>query len=242
MSDVTLASLYLNGSNQQNISLQYLELPIQRPYIELTTQNTILLDADLMSPRIINITVSLIGALDAEEQLRFTENPSRPSDLYISLVTLDNITIVSVFGSSPAQSFYAALRTIAYSNQAEEPSIGERIVKFTIYNRIGSTESFAFVEIILVNDLPIIFLNASRISQPVEVTYIQGALSILLAPSSIVSDFDSTIVQCVISIKIYNRDDEIIAVNNRSALVYGITVSQLSISEDPLLGKYIVLQ
>ncbi|KAI6660904.1 Lefftyrin [Oopsacas minuta] len=217
--------LFLNGSEQQNISIEFRETPVlPREAIPITTPDSIITDLDTIAPRINNITVSLIGAVDLTEQIIFSDVLSHPSTIVANRDSLTEITLVALATPTVAH-FLAILNDIRYSNDEQEPFPAQRIVEFRTSDDRFTSLSITTIDVIEVNDIPVLFLSSAMVTDTVLASYTQGALPVLFIFGASIVDIDSNIVNAVITIQTFDSGEEIISVSQREADDNGITFS-----------------
>ena len=209
--------LYLNGSAQQNISIDFSETPsIPRDAIPVITEASIITDADTTAPRLTNITVSLTGGVDLTEQIMFSDAASHPSTIKTNRASLTYISLEALASPTVAD-YLAILADIRYSNNEEEPTPGERVVVFRTSDERFTSISLTTINVIEVNDIPVLFLSSAQLSDPINASYTQGALPVLFIFGTNIIDLDSNIVRATVKIQIFDSGEEIISVSQREA-------------------------
>ena len=229
--------IYLNGSAQQNISIDFFETPsLPRDPIPITTDDSVITDADTTSPRLSNITVTLTGAVDPTEQILFSDATSHPNTISTNRHSLTYITLVAL-NSPSAEDYITIVKDIRYSNNEEEPTPGVRLVLFRTSDELFTSLSITSVNVIEVNDLPVLFLSSAQVEDPIEASYTQGALPVLFIFGANIIDIDSNIVRATIKIQIFDSGEEIISVSQREAESNNINFTTTTTTE--ATGMYI---
>ena len=209
--------LYLNGSAQQNISIDFFETPsVPRDSIPVTTAASLITDTDTTAPRLSNVTVSLTGDVDLTEEIIFSDVASHPNTISTNRQSLSYITLVAL-ASPTVGDYLAILNDIRYSNNEEEPTPGVRLVEFRTSDERFTSLSLTAISVIEVNDVPVLFLSSAQLSDPIEASYTQGALPVLFIFGANIVDRDSNIVRTTVKIQIFDSGEEIISVSQREA-------------------------
>ena len=80
-----------------------------------------ILDADTTAPRVINISVSLIGIVDITEQIIFSDVASHPNTIIANRESRVKISLVALASPTVAD-YLTILNDIHYSNDDQEPT------------------------------------------------------------------------------------------------------------------------
>ena len=217
---------------------------IPRDTLSVTLAASTILDADTIAPRVINISVSLIGDVDLTEQIIFSDVSSHPNTIIANRESRARISLVALASPTVAD-YLSILNDIHYSNDDQEPTPGIRTVEFRTSDESFTSLSLAYIDVIEVNDNPILFLSSAKVADRVLASYTQGALPVLFIFGASISDPDSNIVRATVTIQIFDSGEEIISVSERVADNNGInfttTVNQIETGQCLQDVRYSVL-
>lgn len=180
------------GSNTRNFSTIFVEG--SQP-IAVTSSGLQISDPD--SQTITDASVILMDPTDAgSEMLLFEPIESAPTFVTISPTELRL--------SSPAAiaSLALALRSIFYSNNATNPTLGDRTVIFTVNDGELSASAFTEISVRTVNDAPIVDLNGPQPGRNYSTQFLEGGEAVNIAPpEALIEDSDdSTLASLTIRI------------------------------------------
>ena len=141
------------NSESETLDIQLTYTEGQSGALQLVPASAILADADVGNNTISFTTVTLLNPFDGElEQLQAEQT----SSIQVHQVSTNTLNLT---GPAPLAVFMEALRTVSYSNTAEEPTntTQQRQVLFLVSDgKLTAEPSSSFVTIMLTNDPPVL--------------------------------------------------------------------------------------
>lgn len=132
-------------------------------------------------------------------------NVSTASTIAVEIITYGLI----LNGPASVEDFQSALSSLSYINTAEEPNPDPRKIRISVYDgKLRNDPVDIMVNIVLVNDLPVLLLNGQSGEMDFIVEYTEGDGAVLIVPRSNVSLTDNDNVNLRSSlIVLTNRPD-----------------------------------
>ena len=178
-----------------------------------------------------SIIINITNAYDeAEEELAVSEYGN------VSVNCEGLCTALTLSGPAPISDFQHTLSSLTYINIAEEPTPGVRYLSLQADDGTFKSEvPTIFVEVELVNDVPVIDLNGPLApGSTTAVNYIEGFGEVLLAPNVTLTDNDHQQLQRI-EVKILNAPDgesEILEITFNSSLINDTAINSTSSTVD----------
>lgn len=232
------------SSNLQAVMVNVVIINDQPPVVSVPMET--FMYTEMRSPTSIgdNLTVS-----DADsggfplENVTFTITDARDGDYEIlNITTFGNLTatftnsVLLLSGPAPIQDFLLSMATLTYTNTAEEPRLGRRLVAVEANDGDFPSE-VEFIELVieLVNDLPVVDLNGPVPGRGTMVNYVEGVGPVALAPNASLSDNDHDHLSglTVVIINLLDSPNEILNVSVPEG-------ANLTVSYDENMGVLVV--
>ena len=205
----------------------------------------LLSDADLMlsdpdSVLMQSASIVILDPMDSNDEYLLVSLSSS-----VSTVRISNSEITLV-GPASITNFLSSLRTITYVNNATVPTSGMREIVFNISDGELYSTASAFVQVMLVNDQPLIDLNGPLLSeQNFESIFTEeGTLVNIASDDSFITDTDNTSLSSL-TVTIQQSlqgTDEILSVSNVSAdLTSTFSNGKLEIRGEADVATYILI-
>jgi hypothetical protein len=143
--------------------------------------------------------------------------------------------ILTLTGNASVASYQTALRSVTYRTTSDNPNTTPRIINWVINDgSLNSTEVTGTVNVIAVNDAPVITLTAGGSS------YTENASPVLVDGNLTVSDVDSTNLQsALITIGNFQAGDELLFTNQLGITGnYNSSTGVLTLTGTATLGDY----
>ena len=144
---------------------------------------------------------------------------------------------IQFLGPATLGDFEQALLSVRYSNNATDPTAGDRLIEFTIRDGQLSATAFTAVSVLTVNDAPVIDLNGPQEGIDFATLFIEGGQPIFIAPpTATIMDTDNELLSSI-TIAVLPPSDvgqESLTVPDQSEL--GITATYNAISSTLVLS------
>ena len=169
------------GANTVNFSVIFVEG--SQP-VMITSNGLQISDPD--SQTITDASVTLMDPADAgSEMLSFQPTESAPTFVTISPTDL------RLSNPTPIANLALALRSIFYSNNATNPTLGDRTVRFIISDGELSASAFTEISVRTVNDPPTVDLNGPQPGRDYSTQFLEGGEAVNIAPpETLIEDSD----------------------------------------------------
>ncbi len=172
----------LNGSDQAPIT--YNDGHIPQPigsFISVT-------DPD--SATLVSATVRFTGGYSAGDTLSLIGNFGNISASWNA--TTGTLTLTATGPEADANAWSNALRAVGYSNTLPNPATGTRTISIVINDATSASNTIErSVNVVHINDAPVIDLNGPAGNIDTQVQYIEQGAPLTIAPDAVVTDIDS---------------------------------------------------
>jgi hypothetical protein len=160
-------------------------------------------------------SVLIVNFVVGQDVLSFSSLPSGITGNYDS-----GTGLMTLSGLARIASYQTALRSIAYSNTSDNPSIGSRNISFSVSDGpLNSGITTSTIAVFPFNDPP-------ELSGSNEVTYTENSAATAINPTIIVSDVDSATLRAAsITITNYVSGEDVLSFTNNPATMGNITGS-----------------
>ena len=156
--------------------------------VPIVSENVTISDADMtgMEQVLTGIDIRLTNQYDAQEAIYVTAPTT-------SISVIENSTYIMMFGVASLAEYATALKVVYYTNLAQEPSPGSRLIEFTAHQySLSSPPAYTEITIATINDAP-----PTVIADPPNIntirTYVEGSPGVnVVNTNAVITDDDST--------------------------------------------------
>ena len=152
---------------------------------------------DVDDANLTSLTVSIVNFPDGADE-RLIANPGTTG----LIADYNDVTgILTLSGPGTLAEYQQVLRTVAYENLSEDPDTSQRILRVVASDsQNDSLVAESLIDIVAVNDRPVVNLDAATTSLDFNATFVAGAGPVSLTGGPAVFDIDSTIQTLTIQI------------------------------------------
>ncbi|MBE9181378.1 hypothetical protein IQ268_22715 [Oculatella sp. LEGE 06141] len=184
--------------------------------------------ADPDSTLLKGATISLIGFVAAEDDLKFTSQNGISGSFVNGVLTLT--------GDASVANYQAALRSIRYINSSEDPTVTNRTLEMAVTDGDKTSQiARRTIQITKVNTAPSVTPSASQL------TYTEGAGEVAIDPNLAVIDPDSAnLTQAIVKLVGYVNGQDRLNFSNQNGITgsFNIATGVLTLTGSASISNY----